>query len=335
MTPGDRPRAIPVLLACGAVLGATSSARAQSPEAEVLFREGKKLIQSGKLADGCDKIEASEKLETSVGTLLNLGDCREKLGELASAWAAFRKAEARAKHAGSDEKRRAEARRRAALIEPKLAYLVVQIERSTEGLVVTRDGTPVIDELWNTAVPVDPGTYELSAAAPGHKPWRTQVTVEPRARRRTVIVPALEPAPEPPPAPAIAVVAPAPQPVLAVRAAPAARRAGTWTTARKVSAVFAGAGAAVLGAGAYFGWRSHSLADQSDQRCPLRMCGDPEGLRLNEAARTAALRANILYATGGAAAVTAAVLWLSGKPGETRIKPGAAGTVGVTVVGRF
>ena len=335
MTPGDRPRAITVLFACGAALGAARSARAQSPEAEVLFREGKKLIQSGKLADGCDKIEASEKLESSVGTLLNLGDCREKLGELASSWAAFRKAEARAKHAGNDEKRRAEARRRAALIEPKLAYLVVQIERPIEGLVVTRDGAPVIDELWNTAVPVDPGTYELTAAAPGHMPWRTKVTVEPRVRRRAVTIPALEPAPEPPPAPIVAVVAPAPRPSLAVHAAPAPRGPGTWTTARKASAVFAGTGAAVLGAGAYFGWRSHSLADEADRRCPLVTCGDPEGLRLNGDARTAATRANILYATGTAAGVTAAVLWLAGKPGETRIKPGAAGTVGVTVVGKF
>jgi hypothetical protein len=340
MTPGDRPRAIAVLIVCGVILfGAAPRAQAQSPEAEVLFREGKKLIAAGKLAAGCDKIEASERLESSVGSLLNLGDCREKLGELASAWAAFRKAEARAKHAGNDEKRRAEARRRAALIEPKLAYLVVQIERPIEGLVVTRDGAPVIDELWNTAVPVDPGTYELVAAAPGHTPWRTKVTIEPRVRRRAVTVPALEPAPEPPPAPVatrVAVLEPAPAvgAKLSIRAA-SAQPPGRWTRTRKVSAVVAGAGAAVLGAGAYFGWRSHALAERSDRRCPLAACGDPEGLRLNEQARTAATRANILYATGGAAAFTAAVLWLAGKPRETRIKPGAAGTLGVTVVGKF
>ena len=333
MTPGDRPRAIAVLIACGVILlGAAPPARAQSPEAEVLFREGKKLLAAGKLAEGCDKIEASERLESSVGSLLNLGNCREKLGALASAWAAFSTAEAKAKHAGNDEKRRAEAHRRAALIEPRLAYLVVQIERPIEGLVVTRGGAPVVDELWNTAVPVDPGTYELVAAAPGHKPWRTTVTVEPRVRRRAVTVPALEPAPAP--AATVLPVAASGAHTLSMRAA-AAPRPVTWTRTRKVSAAFAGAGAAVLGVGAYFGWRSHALAERSDRRCPLIACGDPEGLRLNEEARTAATRANILYAAGGAAAVTAAVLWLAGKPRETRIKPGAAGTVGVTVVGRF
>src|SRR4051812_35345515 len=70
---------------------------AQSAEAEVLFRDGRTLIRRGKLAQGCDKLDASERLESSVGTLLNLGDCREKLGKFASAWAAFRKAEAMAK----------------------------------------------------------------------------------------------------------------------------------------------------------------------------------------------------------------------------------------------
>src|SRR5690606_10533025 len=102
MTCGDRGRGCAAMIACGVLLGGAAAAHAQAAEAEVLFRDGRKLIKAGKLAEGCDKIAASERLESSVGALLNLGDCREKLGELASAWAAFRKAEARAKHAGND-----------------------------------------------------------------------------------------------------------------------------------------------------------------------------------------------------------------------------------------
>ncbi len=336
MTCGDRRRGCAALIACGVVLGGAAAAHAQSAEAEVLFREGRKLIKAGKLADGCDKIAASERLESSVGALLNLGDCREKLGELASAWAAFRKAEARAKHAGNDEKRRAEARRRAALIEPKLVYLVVQVERPAEGLVVRRDGAPVDAELWNTAVPVDPGTYEIAAAAPGHRPWQTKVAVDGRLRRRVVTVPALEPAPPLPPPPPSVADAPIPgSPAVDERAEPGPRRAGTWTTARKISAGLAAAGAATLGAGAYFGWRANTLADESDQRCPLVMCGDPEGLRLNSDAREAATRANVLYAAGGAVAATAALLWLAGKPRDVAVRPGVAGNVGISLSGRF
>src|ERR1044071_9787666 len=68
---------IPVCLGAAAPL-----ARAQSAEAEALFRDGRALIKAGKLASGCDRLAASERLESSVGTLLNLGDCREKLGKL-------------------------------------------------------------------------------------------------------------------------------------------------------------------------------------------------------------------------------------------------------------
>jgi hypothetical protein len=335
MTCGDRARggAVPIaaLIGCGLVLGG-GAARAQSAEAEVLFRDGRKLIQAGKLAQGCDKIEASDRLESSVGALLNLGDCREKLGELASAWAAFRKAESQAKHAGNDEKRRAEARRRAAALEPRLVYLVLQIDRPASGLVVRRDDAPVDAALWNTAVPIDPGTYEISAAAPGFLPWRTRVAIDARLRRRVVSIPELEAEP-PAAAPVAAARAPA-APATAVHAR-APRRSTTWTTSRKVSAVAAAAGAGALGAGAFFGWRARSLAERADRRCPDVMCGDPTGLSLNADARAAASTANILYAAGGAAALTAAVLWFAGKPGDTAIRPGVAGHAGISLVGRF
>ncbi len=109
-----------------------------------------------------------------------------------------------------------------------------------------------------------------------------------------------------------------------------------WIVALAVRlAGFAAIGAGTLGAGAYYGWRTRDLAERSDRRCPLAVCGDAEGLALNDRARAAALRANVLYAAGGAAAAAAAVLWLVGKPGGTEIRPGAAGGVGVSVRGSF
>ena len=60
-----------------------------NPEAEKLFRDGRALAKQGNLAGACDAFAASNKLESSVGTLLNLGDCRAKLGQTATAWATF------------------------------------------------------------------------------------------------------------------------------------------------------------------------------------------------------------------------------------------------------
>ena len=132
MTRVDRACLVAVVLG-GLVF--PSYAHAQSADAEALFRDGRNLIRRGKTAAGCDKLAASERLESSVGTLLNLGDCREKLGKLASAWAAFRKAEAMAKRSGGDDKRRDEAARRAAQLEPRLANLEIDVPHGVEGLI--------------------------------------------------------------------------------------------------------------------------------------------------------------------------------------------------------
>src|SRR5687768_6890518 len=176
MTLADRVRTVALLTATGLLVQIHTS-HAQSAEAEVLFRDGRKLIKAGKVGPGCDKLAASERLESSIGTLLNLGDCREKLGKYASSWAAFRKAEAMAKRAGNEQKRMLEARNRANKLEPQLANLVVQVDLKLEGLTIKRDGLALEPGAWNTAVPVDPGSYAILVEAPGHKPWRSDVTV--------------------------------------------------------------------------------------------------------------------------------------------------------------
>src|SRR5689334_14611288 len=90
-----------------------------NPEAEKLFRDGRALIKQGKLAQACEAFAASNKLEPSVGTLLNLGDCRAKLGQTATAWASFVEAGRLAKK--QNDRRQAEADRRTAELEPRLS----------------------------------------------------------------------------------------------------------------------------------------------------------------------------------------------------------------------
>jgi hypothetical protein len=200
MTVARRARwlALATLLGTALLLGTAPTAHAQSSAADALFREGRALIKAGKLAEGCAKLEASEKLDSSVGTLLNLGDCREKLGELASAWGAFHEAEELAKRTGNDQKRAQEAKRRALRLEPDLASITVQIAPKTkhDGLVIKRDGEVVERELWGTAVVVDPGRHTVVAEAPGFQPWTSEVSVG-KGSKRWVVVPSLDPI-EPP-----------------------------------------------------------------------------------------------------------------------------------------
>ncbi|MBA3394576.1 MAG: tetratricopeptide repeat protein [Deltaproteobacteria bacterium] len=353
MTLVDRARLAARLVALLAIPGialAPGDARAQSAEAEVLFREGRKLLKAGRLEAGCDKLEASERLESSLGTLLNLGDCREKLGRHASAWAAFRKAEAVAKRSGNEAKRQAEAGRRAAALEPRLSNMVIQVTAPVDGLVVRREDEVVDPAVWNTAVPLDPDTYTIVAEAPGYKPWRAEVPIGGKLRRQVVTVPKLERLPvavKPPEPPAPVAVAPSPMASSPLSAPLGARveepivirraRPGMWTPARKISAGLAVVGAASLGGGIYYGLRSRDQQADSNELCPQTLCDNASGLRLNDQAQTSATRANILYAVGGTAMAASILIWVLGAPeDETVVTPTVgAGRVGVSFGGKF
>jgi hypothetical protein len=99
----------------------------------------------------------------------------------------------------------------------------------------------------------------------------------------------------------------------------------------------------VLSGGVVYGLQARDYAAEADLRCPTSACGDPAGLRLSEDAQDAALRANLLYAATGVAAVTATVMWFAGAPGEPRprrmtVKPIFAGegrSFGLAVGGSF
>jgi hypothetical protein len=321
------------LIAIAVVLAATP-ARAQSVEAETLFREGKKLLKAGKIAEACDKLDASNRLESSVGTLLNLADCREKNHQLASAWATFDKAASAAKVA-HDTKREVEAKRRAKKLEPRLLYLTVAVPDSSriDGLAITRNGVAVDPELWNQSVPIDRGDYAFTADAPGHVQWKKRVSLEGEAQKATVAVPALDKAEtaEPTPAP---VQAHPPVVVATPLEVPPEDKAlpSRWTGARKAAVTFAILGLGAAGAGIAFGLHGKSLEKQSDAICPTTLCNDDHAISLNSDARRAALYADIGYAAGGTLVGAAIVLWLVGAPVTPVV---ASDQVGIAFEGHF
>ena len=285
--------------------------------AEALFREGKRLMKEGKLAEACDKFDASERLDESVGTLLNLGDCREKTGKLATAWATFLKAASQARSAG-DQPRETEARSRASALEPRLSYLTISVPDANrvEGLVIKRDDVTIDPALWNQGVPIDAGAYEISGQAPGHEPWSTKVSIQGEAQKASVEVPRFKQLADL----SKAVTAkPAPVPVAphtddrdddeVRRVAP-----GRWTTLRKTSVVVAAVGVASLAGGLGFGLEAKSLERQANAICPDTTCGDAHALSLNRSAQHDALASDVLFCVGGAAVAGAAVLWFVGAP---------------------
>jgi tetratricopeptide (TPR) repeat protein len=180
---------------------ASPVARAQAQDqaaARALFEDGRRLLKNGKYEEACRTLEAARKLYESPGILLNLGDCYEKLGRSASAWTEFGEAAAVAARARRIDQV-SEAKRRQAAIEPKLTRLTIRAPGDATGVAITRDQTDIASAAWGEAIPVDPGTHEIHAEAPGHEPWTTTIVVSTAGQTVTVEVPMLTASPTPPP----------------------------------------------------------------------------------------------------------------------------------------
>jgi hypothetical protein len=295
-------------------------ARAQSAEAEALFSEGDAKLKAGQIGEACDAFEASNRLEARAGTLIRLGECREKNKQLASAWSAYKDALTRVK----DPKKKAIATAKVAELEPKLSYLTLSVPDTSkrEGLAITRNGQPFDSVLWNRAIPINGGDYAISATAPGRSEWKTTVTVPVEKGKVTVTVPALDEAGKVTPAPTpLPTAAPTPQPAPTPIAQPAPIDEGPttsrWTGKRKIALVLAGVSAAGFVGGAVLGSRAAGLKNDAYALCPDPGVPCADATNANElltSARSKARTANIAFGVGAATAIGAAVLWFIGAP---------------------
>jgi hypothetical protein len=184
-------------LALIVVIASVAPAHAQpsGAQAEVLFRQGRDLMAAGKYAEACSAFEQSQKLEPAVATLLNLAGCREKVGQIATAWGLFLDAERQTRGSAdaANQQLHDVARDHAAKLEPRVSKLTINVPKAVQidGLEILRDKDRVDSIMWNRALPVDGGQYTITARAAGAKPWSAQVTVAGEADAKTVDIPDL------------------------------------------------------------------------------------------------------------------------------------------------
>lgn len=159
--------------------------------AQVLFSAGRKLMNEGKYADACPKLEESENLDPGMGTLYNLGDCYEHLGRTASAWAAFDEVASEAR-AASQITREQDAKGRASKLMPQLSHMTIDARavKTLDGLKIMRDSESIGPPEWSVAIPIDPGERTISVSAPGKKTWTTKIKIASH-QDQTVTIPAL------------------------------------------------------------------------------------------------------------------------------------------------
>jgi hypothetical protein len=277
--------------------------------AEMLFRDGVRLMDEGDYVAACPKLEASEELDTAVGTLLYLADCYEQSGRLASAWAGFSEAQSLSRAQNMVERERVAAERVAAL-EPRLSHVTLVVPGPRPAGFSVRLGSAVVPEQsWGTALPIDPGEIELEAVAPGHEVFRTrlQIPSEPGARI-SAVVPELQPLPQ------LLSFEPVTAPP---RPAPRIERVDAGKTWRAVGLTFVGVGAVGLVGGGVATVLAVRSNEESLSRCHSdgRLC-TPRGVELRERAALQADVATISLAAGGSLVLTGLLVYAL--PGSKR-----------------
>jgi hypothetical protein len=148
--------------------------------AQALYEQATAEMDAGSYPSACSKLEEVTKIvPEGLGAKLTLGQCYEALGRRASAWAQYAQVEVQAAKVGQEERSKA-AGEKAAGLRPQLATLAIEVPdevRSIPGLSITRDGVLLGDAQWGLPLPVDAGAHEVSATAPGRKPWKVSAEV--------------------------------------------------------------------------------------------------------------------------------------------------------------
>lgn len=134
--------------------------------AQVLFEAGREAMDAQDYKQACAKFQESQRLDPAAGTLLNLGNCEERLGRVASAWERYRGA---IKELEPGDRRYQFAQQKIEELKQTVPHLTVSLDKSApENTQVWRNDTPLSGSL-GIALPMNPGEYEIVVEAPGFK----------------------------------------------------------------------------------------------------------------------------------------------------------------------
>jgi hypothetical protein len=256
-------------------------------------------------------------MDPAVGTLLNLGDCNERRGRVASAWGNYRAAQSLAL-TRNDPNRADFAKKKADAIQPKLSTLTVAVQQPEPGLKVLRDGNLVDDGAWGTAIPVDPGPHTIEASAPGKKSVTLKVTVpEGSPSANTVKVD-----------PLVAETTAGPSSTASPPKENIVKREPFFSAGRIVGFTGIGLGAAAVGVGSVFAIQAKSAWNDVGAHCDSAAACDPAGLKINRDARDKGDVATVLIVAGlvvAAAGAACLLFWPKPAPPKSALHWTATG----------
>jgi hypothetical protein len=234
-----------------------------------------------------------------------------------------------------------------AALRPRLTSIRIGVNGAAPGIQVLRDGAPIGDAQWGTALPVDPGQHTVEASAPGKASWKTTGNAAGEGVVVDVTVPPLVDA-------GAATGVPAPAGGTTTGAAtgaetytgatpvlppPAATNSGTATGAtdgggsprKTIGWIVGGVGAASLVAGTVFGVLAATDWSSAKDFCPNAVCPNPSDVSRGSTVNTEAILSDVFIGVGIAGVAAGAILILT----APKSPPPRAATTAVQVVPLF
>lgn len=290
--------------------GAHAQSGDASDIATQLYKEGYALAKAHRCAEAVPKFEESLQHDPKLTTQLNLALCYEELDKLASASRLYRDLIANEPKDAQDAQARERAQGHEAAIAPRLGTLTLfPPDNPPAGFVVTRNGVPIEPSELGSTQPIDAGTYQIIASAPGFEPYGRTVTVV-DGHVATVPIPLLTAKPVP------AVVTDVPKPAPRRHTKPPEPTAPPSRTRTYVAIGAGAAGVAAVGIGLVFGANARSDNRDAKGLCgPKLICNNIDDLKQGKKqlddAYSNATTATVLVAAGGAAVIAGAIVFLT------------------------
>jgi tetratricopeptide (TPR) repeat protein len=279
---------------------AWAQAEGHEAEADRLFRDARNLLDQGRYKEACRLFERSLELESSPGTLLNLGNCHEQSGDLARALVTFERAIADARLEPDAKKRQAwveAGTRRADSLAARVAIVNLSPSPSA-GTSVSMDGE-VLSHVGET-LRLNPGRHVLRASAPAKLPFERELSLAPgqilnialpELKDEQSVAPPVEPAP----------LVPARDDNVASSTSRNGTSIGPW--------ILMGSGAALVTAGVVTALLAKSKESELERGCgTTAVCQDPTLRSTQDSGEQLALATYLLWGAGGISAA-AGLAW--------------------------
>jgi hypothetical protein len=163
-----------------------------------LFEAGRQALAEGDYDLACQKFAESNRLERAAGTMLNLANCEEKRGRVATAWLRYTEA---MDMMSPQDTRYEFAKNQAALVEARVPRLTIRLAKDAPVRVSITVNGQKWEEPLGTSARLDPLNYVLIVSAPDHESATFEVTLEEFDVKDIAVAPG-EKIDEPPPEPA-------------------------------------------------------------------------------------------------------------------------------------